>query len=128
MSNSRTRLQRDFETALVDVLSQDYNLDVRNERDPLERRRRDTATLRFAYHHQGGSSRARVVISVDGVPGFSNLLPVNFRSRAAVLRAAEDCEALARFIDDHLTTNRGRTLEALVAGQLRYGRREEDPG
>jgi hypothetical protein len=51
---------------------------------------------------------------------------VDFRSPESIQRCAEDCEALARFIGEHLSHVRDHTLDEVAAGHLRYGRREDD--
>ena len=126
MEENREKLERTFEDALLEVLAHEYDLDVRHERDRLERRRREVATLDFAYHYRTGSEQAKAVISIEGADHFSNLLPVDFRSEESIQRSAEGCEALARFIEDHLVRLRDGTLDKIAAGQLRYGRREDD--
>ena len=126
MEENREALQRSFEAALLEVLVQEYDLDVCHERDRLERRRRDVASLDFEYHYRCSTAEARVVISIEGAKHFSNLLPVDFGSDESIRHSAENCEALARFIHEHLAEARDCTLDEIAAGRLRYGRREED--
>ncbi len=126
MEDNREALERSFEAALLEVLVQEYDLDVCLERDRLERRRRDVASLGFEYHYRGGAAEARVVISIQGARHFSNLLPVDFGCDESIRKSAESCEALARFIHEHLADARDHTLDEIAAGRLRYGRREED--
>lgn len=127
MEPNREERERTFEYALIQVLAHEYDLDVRHERDRMERRKREMATLDFEYHYvSNSSSEAKAVISIAGADYFSNLLPVNFASEDSILRSAESCEALARFIRDYLARARDRTLDEIAEGALRYGRREDD--
>lgn len=126
MEENRESLQRTFEKALIEVLAHEYDLDVRHERDRMERRHREVATLDFEYHYAESPVKAKAVISIAGAAHFSNLLPVDFRSEKSIQRSAESCEALALFIEDHLGRVRDGTLDEFAAGDLRYGRREDD--
>ena len=121
----RRALEREFEELLLDVLEQDYDLAVRQAADHLERRKRDIATLEFEYHYES-TSQGKAVVRVAGVPSFKAMLPVDWGSPDALRRSAEDCEALVLFLSEHLAGMREKTLAAVAAGRLRYGRREDD--
>lgn len=125
MDTERAKREREFEGLLIDVLTQDYDLPVRHASDRLERRRRGLASLAFEYHYSS-PSQAKVIVKVEGMPSFSNLLPLDFSSPEAVARSAEDCEALALFLIEHLESDGDELVDDYAAGKLRYGRREED--
>jgi hypothetical protein len=125
MDASPSKREREFEGLLLDVLTQDYDLPVCHAKDRLERRRRGLAALAFEYHYSS-PSQAKVVVKVDGLPSFSNLLPVDFSSSEAAARCAEDCEALALFLMEHLDHAEDELLDQYAAGELTYGRREDD--
>ena len=72
---NRTSAEQAFEEALIDVLTQDYKLDVRHSGDALDRRRRDVASLSFTYQHGRRGLESKVCVHVDGAPEFSSLLP-----------------------------------------------------
>ena len=117
--------EREFEDVLIDVLSQDYDLQVRHSADALERRRRGMACLNFEYQYSS-QTQAKVVVSIAGDSGFSNMLPVDFADGDAIARSAEDCEALALYLIEYLDAQEESTLPALDAGEFDFGRREED--
>jgi hypothetical protein len=125
MDSEREKREREFETLLLEVLSQDYDLPVRHASDRLERRQRGRATLAFEYHYSS-PMQAKVVVNVQGLPGFSNMLALDFSSPESIARCAEDCEALALFLIEHLEENEDTLFDQYAAGELRYGRREED--
>jgi hypothetical protein len=125
MDAERTRREREFEALLLEVLTQDYDLPVRHGSDRLERRRRGLASLGFEYHYSS-PTQAKVVVKVEGLPAFSNLLPLDFGSSEAIARSAEDCEALALFLMEHLQGARDELLDQYATGDLGYGRREDD--
>ncbi len=118
-------LEREFEELLLDVLDQDYDLAVRRRDDPLERRKRDLATLSFEYHWSG-PREARAVVRVDGVRDFKAILPVDASSVEELRRSAEDCEALVLFLAEHLGDKREKLLADAIAGRVQFGRREDD--
>lgn len=124
-TTKKKALEREFEELLLDVLDQDYDLAVRRRDDPLERRTRDLATLSFEYHWSG-PREARAVVRVDGVRDFEAILPVDASSVEELRRSAEDCEALVLFLAEHLEDKREKVLADVVAGRVRYGRREDD--
>ena len=68
-TTKKKALEREFEELLLDVLDQDYDLAVRRSDDPLERRKRDLATLSFEYHWSG-PREARAVVRVAGARDF----------------------------------------------------------
>jgi hypothetical protein len=123
--DARREREREFEDLLLDVLAQDYDLPVRRSGDHLERRSRGMATLGFEYHYSA-PAQAKVVVTIDGKRGFSNLLPVDFESGESIARSAEDCEALALFLMEHLQGVRDALLADYASGALCYGRREDD--
>lgn len=123
--SQRGALERSYEEALVDVLTQDHDLDVRRAKDPLERRHNGVASLHFDFHWNAGAE-AKVVITVAGVDDFSTMARVDFGSEDAMQRCAEDCEALALFLTGHLSELREDWLEAVSAGEVDHGRREDD--
>jgi hypothetical protein len=118
-------LEREFEALLLDVLDQDYDLAVRRLDDPIERRKRDLATLSFEYHWSG-PREARAVVRVDGERSFKAILPVDASSPEELRRSAEDCEALVLFLAEHLEVKREKLLADAAAGRVRFGRREDD--
>lgn len=126
MSKNRQALKRDFEELLIEVLTQDYDLNVRRSGDNFDRRRRDVATLCFDYDCARGSSEAKVVVTIEGVDDFSNVLPVDLRSRESIQRSAEDCEALALYLSDYLMERQEDLFYEMAAGDFEYGQREED--
>lgn len=124
-TSRRSTLERSFEEMLVDVLTQDHDLDVRRAQDPLDRRRNGVASLQFDFHWDT-DEHAKVVVTVEGVDDFSNMARVDFRSEDTMAASAEDCEALALFLTEHLSELREDWLEAVSAGELEHGRREDD--
>jgi len=125
MDSERAKREREFEGLLIDVLSQDYDLPVRHSADRLERRRRGLASLSFEYHYSS-TTQAKVVVKVEGMPSFSNMLPLDFSSQESLARSAEECEALALFLMEYLEGNQENLLDSYASGSLPYGRREED--
>jgi len=125
MDAERAKREREFEGLLIDVLTQDYDLPVRHGGDRLERRRRGLASLVFEYHYSS-PTQAKVIVKVEGMPSFSNMLPLDFSSAEAVARCAEDCEALALFLMEHLEHAEEELLDEYATGRLSYGRREDD--
>jgi hypothetical protein len=98
----RKELERELELAIVDVLEQDHDLDVRLAGDHWNRRQRNVATLGFKYHWEENEDTAKVVISIDGVPDCSHVLRADFSSPDAIERSAEDCESLALSVHTYL--------------------------
>jgi hypothetical protein len=127
MSQKNGALEREFEELLVEVLTQDYDLAVRRSGDPLDRRRQNVATLRFDYRYPAKSPDARVVVGVEGVGEFSTVIRVDFTSQESICRCAEDCEALALYLSQHLEGRRVDFLAALgdEGGEV-WDRREDD--
>ena len=125
MDAERAEREREFETLLLEVLTQDYDLPVRHGSDRLERRRRGLASLAFEYHYSS-PTQAKVVVSVKGLPSFSNLLPLDFATSESITHCAEDCEALALFLMENLEGTQDALLDLYAAGELGYGRREDD--
>ncbi len=126
MSEDQGELELRFEKALIDVLSQDYDLDVRQSNDCLDRRREGVATLSFVYRYAPDKTSAKAVISVVGAGHFSNVLPVDFHNRKGIERSAENCKTLVEFLKSHLAECREKELDAAEAGPLKYGRRDDD--
>ncbi len=118
-------LEREFEETLIDVLSQDYDLAVRHAEDRIERRKQGIARLDFEYQYSGDRS-GKVIVSIDGAPQFSSVLPVDLTNTEAATRSAEDCEALALFLMEYLGAQDDELFAAFASGDLDYGRREED--
>ncbi len=126
MGEDQGELELRFEKALIEVLSQDYDLDVRLSADSLDRRREGVATLSFSYRYPPDKNSAKAIISVDGAGHFSNVLPVDFRNRKGIESSAENCRTLVEFLKGHLAECREKELEATEAGPLKYGRRDDD--
>lgn len=124
-ATKKKALEREFEELLLDVLDQDYDLAVRRRDDPLERRRRELATLSFEYHW-AGPREARAVVRVEGAPDFKAILPLDASSIEELRRSAEDCEALVLFLAEHLEAKREKLLAEAAAGRARFGRRDDD--
>ncbi len=93
----------EFETALTGVLKDIYDLRVRSERDPLNRRRVGYATLAFDYEYDGDDVKA--VISIDGLSGSTFSLLASFSDAESIASSAEDCAELALAIRQHLDAN-----------------------
>ena len=125
MAEAREALQREFEELLVEVLSQDYDLAVRTPGEHLERRRTGVATLDFEYHYSGDLF-GKVRVTVRGAPDFSTMLPVDFSSPESMQKCAEECEALALFLMEHLSERQEDLFTSAAAGGLDWGRREDD--
>jgi hypothetical protein len=124
-SRRKRSMEREFEDLLLDVLEQDFDLSVRHAEDRLERRKRDTASLRFEYHYDAGHE-AKAVVRIDGIKDFKAILPVDFASADGLRRSAEDCEALVLYLTEHLENMREKALVDAAAGRVRWGRREDD--
>jgi hypothetical protein len=125
MDAERVGREREFETLLIEVLTQDYDLPVRHGGDRLERRRRGFASLAFEYHYSS-PTQAKVIVSIEGLPSFSNLLPLDFSTPESIASCAEDCEALALFLMEHLENTQDALFDLYSTGALSYGRREDD--
>ena len=126
MSKERSELELQFEKALVDVLAHDRGLSVRHPEDPLDRRRQSVATLRFVYRYSQDGAEAKAVVSVEGAKKFSSVLPVDFGNKRGIESSAENCESLASFLHEHLASCEEEALDQAVAGELTYGRRDDD--
>ncbi len=127
----RQRLEREFEELLVEVLMQDYDLDVRRWGDAMDRRRKNIGTLCFDYHYEPKSPVGKAVVSLDEADDFTSLMKVDFSSPERMLAAAEDCEALALFLSERLDERRDELLgtEDPIYGDGDgdgLGRREDD--
>lgn len=120
MAANRKELERELELAVVDVLEQDYDLDVRLGSDSWNRRRKNVATLQFQYHWQDNAPRAKVVIGIDGDAATSHVLMADFSDSETIERCAEDCEALALSVHAWLEKHRERE------GNGAYQRRWDD--
>ena len=126
MSKERSELELQFERALVDVLAHDHDLHVRHAEYALDRRRQSVATLRFVYRYSQDGAEAKAVVSVEGAKKFSSVLPVDFGSKRGIESSAENCESLASFLHEHLASCEEEALDQAVAGELTYGRRDDD--
>ena len=127
MSKNREAVERKFEELVIEVLTQDYDLDVVRHGDGLDRRRRSVAILCFDYHHEARSGVAKVVVTIEGVDSFSTMMRVDLGNRERMRQSAEDCEALALFLTEYLVGMREdlfADLDAGFSGEL--GRREDD--
>ncbi len=126
MSKERSELEVQFEKALVAVLAHEHDLDVRHPQDALDRRRQSVATLRFAYRYSQDGDKARAIVSVEGAENFSTVLPVDFGSERGIESSAESCKGLVCFLREHLASCQESALDQAAAGQLKYGRRDDD--
>ena len=125
MSATQSNREKQFERMLMEVLVQDYDLAVRQP-DDLNRRASDVACLSFEYRYEPDGSRAKAIVTVEGVSDFSAFLPVDFACEEAMERAAEECEPLVLFLSEHLRGVRENAfVESHVSGPD-YGRREDD--
>jgi hypothetical protein len=113
----RRELESEFELAVVDVLEQDHDLEVRLPDDSWNRRKNCVATLHFKYHWDRHEPRAKVVVMIEGKRDTSNVMLVDFSSPEAIETSAEDCESLALNVhvyleacreQAHTETKRGR--------------------
>ena len=99
------RLQEmEFEIALTGVLDDIYDLPVRSERDPLERRTRGSAVLAFAYPYDNDSPTVKVVVSIAGIEDATFTVNADFSNSESILESAECCEDLALAIREYLET------------------------
>jgi hypothetical protein len=121
----RMQREREFEMVLIEVLTQDWDLPVRRAGERVERRRRGGATLAFDYHYSS-PAQAKVVVGIEGLQSFSNVLFVDFSSSETIARSAEQCEALALVLMEHLQAVQEALLDQYASGALPYGRREDD--
>ena len=112
MSEARQNLQHELEVAVVDVLEQDYDLEVRLAKDDWNRRRRSVATLHFDYRWDVQPTQARVVVTIEGLESRAHVLHADFSSTEAIERSAEDCESLALSV--HTFLEEGRESDATV--------------
>jgi hypothetical protein len=119
-------IERAFEHALLDVLEHDHRLDVRHADDPLERRMRGVARIRFRYQWSQDRTSAKAIVTVAGADHFSNVIYLDGRSHAAIEASAEKCAALADFVAEYLDRARESLAIEAAAGRLAYGRREDD--
>ena len=125
MAEGREALEREFEELLVEVLSQDYDIAVRTPGERLDRRRRDVATLGFEYHYTSDAA-GKVRITIRDVPDFSTMLPVDFATPDSMQKCAEECEALALYLMEHLSQRGEDLFASAIDGDLDWGRREDD--
>ena len=102
MSQNRTASEREFEELLVEVLTQDYGLEVRTLGDNVGNRRKKVPTLCFDYHNTGNGSEAKIEVSIEGIDEFSHSFCVDLGDEKQVRECAEDSEALALFLSEHL--------------------------
>jgi len=103
MGTSRRRLREmEFEHALTGVLEDNYDLHVRVEGDPLERRRDSFAWLAFDYTYlTENEDTTKVVVSVADAP-LSCSFRVDLEDPDDIARACEDCEDLALGLSQRL--------------------------
>ncbi len=112
MSEARQNLQHELEVAVVDVLEQDYDLEVRLAKDDWNRRRRSVATLHFDYRWDAQPTHARVVVTIEGLESRAHVLHADFSTAESIERSAEDCESLALSVYTFL--EEGRESDATV--------------
>ncbi len=112
MSDARQSLQQELEIAVVDVLEQDYDLEVRLPKDDWNRRRRRVATLHFDYRWDAQPTHARVVVTIEGLESRAHVLHADFSTAESIERSAEDCESLALSVYTFL--QEGRESDATV--------------
>ena len=125
MSKSREVLEQNFEEQLIEVLALDYDLNVRRTDDKLDRRRHQVATLLFDYRYAKGSPKGKALVNIEGVEEFTNMLPIDFSSTESLQRSAENCEALALYLMEHLQERCEQVMSGLEES-LTYCRREDD--
>ena len=80
MPEPRRELEQRFETALVSVLTLDHDLEMRHA-DALERRSATAAELSFSYQHRSATSRAKAIVTVEGLTNFACVMDVDFASQ-----------------------------------------------
>jgi hypothetical protein len=119
----RRKLEGQFERALLDVLEQDWDLEVRLPDDRLNRRRSRVATLRARYRWST-RGKATAILSIEGDAHSSHLIPVDFSSTESIEEAAEDCEALALSVSSWLDDRHAGELDGARAAS--GGRRWDD--
>ena len=126
MSSKHTAHKREFEHALLEVLEQDYNLQVRADGDHFERRTRGVASLQFQYEHDTTHPKeAKVVVTVAGVEEFSYTLFVDLSKPASIRESAECCEDLAEALVDYSLSMDDALEEALWCGDFTDQRYED---
>lgn len=98
------RLQEmEFELALTGTLEDIYDLDVRMDKDPLNRRANGYATLSCDYHTAvSDPDEVKIVVSIEGVKGSSFAFRADFSNSESIVDSAEQCEALAMAVQAHL--------------------------
>ncbi len=87
--------EMEFELALTGVLEDVFDLPVRSEADPLDRRSEGCAVLRFDYQRDADSSDVKIVVAIDGVPDASYAMRGDFTNSATIMGSVESCEELA---------------------------------
>ena len=125
MSARQSDREKQFERMLMEVLVQDYDLNVQQPGD-LNRRSSDVACLSFEYRYESDCSRAKAIVTVEGVDDFSAFLPVDFACEEAMERAAEECEPLVLFLSEHLRNARENAFVESHLSGADYGRRDDD--
>jgi hypothetical protein len=119
------KMREEFELALIDVLETDFDLDVRRERDPLNRRKESAATLRFDYPTNRSGSRSKVVVQIEGMPE-SHSLDVDWSSLDGIDESAGDCESLAMAIGTWLEERNEARMLAVAGGGASWPQRRWD--
>ncbi len=103
MSSSRRMQQMEFELALLGVLEDLYDLNIRVEGDPLNRRRNGYATLIFDYDYPNGHpGDVKIVVSIAGVANASFSFAADLNDSENLFHAVDDCEELALTIREYL--------------------------
>ncbi len=94
MASPRKLQEMEFELVLTGVLEDVYDLAVRSDRDPLERRDHGMVVLHFDYEYDRGG-HAKVVVSIVGEASSTFALQADFSNSETILESAEPCEDLA---------------------------------
>jgi len=95
--------EMEFELALLGVLEDLYELNIRVDGDPLNRRKNGYATLIFDYHYPNGNQGdVKIDVSIEGVANATFSFAADFDDSASVYRAADDCEELALTLREFL--------------------------
>jgi len=92
----------EYEMALTGVLEDVYDLAVRSDRDPLERRDEGMVVLHFDYEYDRGA-QAKVVVSIVGEASSSFALQADFSNSETIHESVEQCEDLALAVQARLT-------------------------
>lgn len=121
MVSERRQRELEFELAVTGVLDDIYDLRVRTERDPLNRRRNGYTTLDFEYRYPSGDAAVvEVCVKAREWPGLHLAMKADFSSQESVYESAESCEDLALELRERFDAAADRVPPC------REGRRLED--